>query len=254
MRSVNSPDLDAVRSPFMTTHWSVIRTARQDDGPEAAEALEKLCRAYWPPLYAYLRRSGQSPEDAKDLVQGLFALLLSEGRLALADPRRGRFRSFLLTALKNHMVNEWKKARRVKRGGDFVVLSLDYEKEEALYSRDLPDHLTPDLIYERRWARQLIDLAQQRLEAELAGNARKRLLLDLVSDSFWGSPPPVPFSEIAARVELSEGAAKTAASRLRHRFHAILRSLVAETLEHPADPAEVDAELRHLALQAHPDA
>lgn len=254
MKTHSPSDPESMRSPFMTTHWSLIRRAQNEESPEASEALERLCRAYWPPLYAFLRRSGQSPEDSQDLVQGLFALLLQDGRLNLADPARGRFRSFLLASLKNHMVNEWKKMRRVKRGGEYVVLSLDYQREEARYTREPPDNLTPDLVYERRWARQLVELAQQRLEAELADSPRKRLLLELVSESFWGTPPSIPFSEIAARVNLTEGAAKTASSRLRQRFHAILRGLVAETLEHPSDPNEVDAELRHLALHANPDA
>src|ERR1051325_2027095 len=142
---------------FTTTHWSVVPPAGEADPPQANEALERLCRTYWYPLYVYVRRQGNSPEDAQDLTQNFFSRLLEKDYFAKADRDRGKFRTFLLGSLKNFLVNEWKRAGRLKRGGDLTFLSIDANVAEDRYATELANESNPDAAYERRWAVTLIE-------------------------------------------------------------------------------------------------
>src|SRR6266699_5846998 len=144
--SASAPDLR-----FTTTHWSVVLMAGQADSPQANEALEKLCRTYWYPLYVYVRRQGNSPEDAQDLTQAFFSRLLEKNYLAKADRDRGKFRTFLLRSLKNFLLNEWKRAGRQKRGGGAEILSIDANVAEERYTMEPANEPNPDAAYEQRW-------------------------------------------------------------------------------------------------------
>jgi RNA polymerase sigma factor (sigma-70 family) len=154
------------RAHFVTTHWSVVLQAGERGSPDAAVALEKLCRAYWPPLYAFVRREGHGPEAAADLTQEFFSRLLQGDSLCFADPGKGRFRSFLLALLKRMLVSEWRHERRQKRGGDAVVFSLDAHEAEDGYQIEPPDPMTPETVFERRWAETALDRVLDRLETE----------------------------------------------------------------------------------------
>jgi RNA polymerase sigma factor (sigma-70 family) len=232
-------------SPFVTTHWSLVLAAGHRQAPDSEAALEQLCRTYWPPLYAYVRRSGRSPEDAQDLTQGFFAHLLTDQRLGTADPDRGRFRSFLLTSLQRFLINDWKRATREKRGGGAALLSFDCDPEEALYAREPADGVTPEHLFERRWATRLLETTLAKLGEDYRA-AGQAALFDALKGYVWGDAGDVSYAEIGARIGLTEGAVKVAVHRLRGRFRERLRGLVSDTVANPEDPAEIDAELRHL--------
>src|SRR5438445_1729020 len=159
------PALDK-RQWFATTHWSVVLTAGQNSSPQAAEALEKLCRTYWYPLYAYVRRQGHSPPDAQDLTQEFFARLLARNYLGTVGREKGKFRSFLLAALNHFMADERDRARAAKRGGGKALISLDEEDAETRYQADMASSLPPDKIFEKRWATTLLEQAFSKLREE----------------------------------------------------------------------------------------
>lgn len=229
-------------APFATTHWSVVAAAGQGSSPGAQAALEKLCATYWFPLYAFARRQGSSPEDAQDLTQEFFCRLLEKNHLAKADPNRGRFRSFLLASMKNFLANDWKRMGRLKRGGGMEFISFDAEEAENRYAVEAPDESNPDSEYETRWAVTLVDqvLGALRQEFDAADKAR---LFDGLKGFIWGDKRTSSYQEIAAQLNLSEGAAKVAVHRLRQRFRELLRAEVARTVARPED---IDGELRHL--------
>ena len=168
--------------------------------PQAAEALEKLCRAYWYPLYVYVRRQGNSPEDAQDLTQDFFSRLLEKNYLAKADRDRGRFRTFLLGSLKNFMVNEWKRAGRLKRGGGLEFLSIDANVAEDRYAAEPADESNPDAAYEQRWAVTLIEQVLATLRRELTGADKARLFEEL-KGFIWGDKSTASYAEIAGAFE-----------------------------------------------------
>jgi len=235
--SASVPDLR-----FTTTHWSVVLLAGQADSPQAADALEKLCRTYWYPLYVYVRRQGNSPEDAQDLTQDFLSRLLEKNYLAKADRDRGKFRTFLLGSLKNFLVNEWKRAGRLKRGGDLTFLSIDANVAEDRYATEPANESNPDAAYEQRWAVTLIEqvLTALRLEFNAADKAR---LFEELKGFIWGDKTTASYAEIAGQLNLTEGNVKVAVHRLRHRFRELLRAEVAHTVARPED---IDDELRHL--------
>jgi len=226
---------------FTTTHWSVVLAAATADSPCAAHSLEQLCRAYWHPLYAYVRRKGHNPEDAQDLTQQFFARLLQDNRLSLADQSRGRFRTFLLSALQNFLINEWTKAGRQKRGAGIEFVPLHTEDPENPYAAEPMDGRTPETIYEERWAAALMTRAFDRLRDEY-GAERERLLAAL-KPFVWGEKSGASHVEIAAALGLSAGAVRVAVHRLRRRYRESLRQEIASTV---ATPEDVDDELRHL--------
>ena len=210
--------------------------------PGAQEALEKLCGTYWFPLYAFARRQGNSPEDAQDLTQDFFSRLLEKNYLAKADPDRGKFRTFLLKSLKNFLVNEWKRAGRLKRGGGLEFLSIDADAAEDRYAAEASDESNPDAEFERRWAVTLIEQVLSALRQEF-GAADKARLFEELKGFIWGNQITASYAEIALQVNLSEGSVKVAVHRLRQRFRELLRAEVAHTVARPED---IDVELRYL--------
>jgi len=227
---------------FTTTHWSVVLAAGQSTAPGAQEALETLCQAYWYPLYAYVRRQGHSPEDAQDLTQDFFARFLDKQYFKLADPARGRFRTFLLTAMKHFLANEWKKAHREKRGSGLAAISLDAEAAEQRYAAEPVEETNPETIYERRWAATLLEGVLELLQREWAA-ADKGWQFEELKAGLWGGSNAPSYADIAARRGTTETAIKMAAHRLRQRYRELLRSEIAHTVD---SPMEVDGELRHL--------
>lgn len=227
---------------FATTHWSVVLAAGQSADAQASVALEQLCRTYWYPLYAYVRRRGYSPEDAQDLTQQFFALFLKKECFRLADRSRGRFRTFLLHALEHFLINEWKRAQCAKRGGSRPLLSLDVAEAEHRYALEPATTLTPERAYEKQWAATLLAQVLSGLKQEYADAGNARVFAEL-ADLLWGRDAAVSFAAIGARLGLTEGAARAAMHRLRTRYRERLRREVAQTV---AEPGEVDEELRYL--------
>jgi DNA-directed RNA polymerase specialized sigma24 family protein len=227
---------------FATTRWSVVLAAGgESDGERAREALEALCRTYWYPLYAFLRRRGIDYNEACELTQAFFTRLLEKNFLQTVRRERGRFRSFLLVSLKHFLANEWDRARAQKRGGGRAVVSLDIEDAERRYGLEPSHEMTAETLFERRWALTMLDetLACLRAEAESAGKAR---LFDRCRDFLTGAGDD-SYREAAATLEMTEGAVKVAIHRMRRRVRDLLRERIAETV---ADPADIDGEIRHL--------
>jgi RNA polymerase sigma-70 factor (ECF subfamily) len=227
---------------FATTHWSVVLAAASAESPQATEALEKLCQTYWYPLYAFVRRRGYSPEDAQDTTQEFFARLLAKQWLRAADQSRGRFRTFLLGAFTHFLANEWHRARCEKRGGGQAFFSWDQAIAESRYREEPADDLTPDTLYQKRWAATLLEQALARLGQEYAASS-KADFFEAVKVFVWGEKAPVPQVRIAAELGLSEGAFKVAVHRLRRRYRDLLRAEIAQTV---ASAEDVEGELREL--------
>jgi RNA polymerase sigma factor (sigma-70 family) len=227
---------------FCTTHWSVVLQAGGPDSPQAAEALEWLCRAYWYPLYAYVRRQGHPFADAQDLTQEFFARLLERPFLQSADRNRGRFRTFLLTSLKHFLINEWKQANRQKRGGGHPLLSLDAERTETRFLAEPADERTPEKAFERQWAMVVLARVLDQLQAEFAVAGRVPVFAELKS-FLTGDDRECSYAEIARRLEMTEGNLKVTVHRLRHRYRELLRKEVSLTVE---DPEAIDEEIREL--------
>jgi RNA polymerase sigma-70 factor (ECF subfamily) len=227
---------------FVTTHWSVVLTAGRSDTTRARDALARLCQTYWYPLYAYVRRLGNSPPDAQDLTQEFFARLLEKNYLAGADESRGRFRSFLLAALKHFLANEWDKARAQKRGGGQIPISIDLGTAETSCGFEPVDNLTAEKIYERRWALTLLEQVLRRLREEHVRDGKEKLFEQLKA-TLTEASRTVAYAEIARRLDTTEGAVKVAVHRLRQRYREVLRAEIADTV---ASPGEVEDELRNL--------
>ena len=216
--------------------------AGQTQTPESKEALATLCEKYWQPLYAYTRRRGYTVEQAQDLTQEFFARLIEKNYLAAARPDRGRFRSFLLTALKHFLAKELECARAQKRGGGQVLLSLDFDAAEGGYQAKVADDETPETVYERRWAVTLLDQSLRRLRTEYAQTGKEILFCHL-KEFLTSGGSRTPYAQVAVKLGISEGAVKVAVHRLRNRFGALLREEVAQTLP---SPIYVEDELRGL--------
>jgi len=227
---------------FVATRWSVVLQAGRESSPQAGAALETLCRTYWYPLYAFVRRQGYQPHDAQDLTQSFFARLLEKRSFGLADPRRGRFRSFLLKSLKNFLINEHQKLKVQKRGGQLHFVSLDQETAETRYQFEPSHELTPEKLFERRWALTLVEGVLLKLRKEYASSGRKDLF-DQLKPALLGDVRSIGYKALAGELKMSEGSIKVAVHRLRQRYRALFRSEVADTV---ADAREVDEELRHI--------
>ncbi len=229
-------------SSLATTHWSVVLTAGSDKDPRATESLERLCRDYWPPLYAHARCRGHSPEDAQDLTQEFFRRLLEKQWLREADQRRGRFRCFLLTAFNHFLANEWDRAHTLKRGGGQPPLPFDTVVAEQLCEVENDGGLNAEELYERNWALRLLAQVRDRLKAEyLSGSTEARF--DLLEQFLPGEDAPLTYVQAAARAGVPEGTLKSDVHRLKQRYAQLLREEVAHTVN---GPDEVDEELRHL--------
>ena len=239
---------DSTESPFRaaavfrTTHWSMIVEAGSNDSVRSAAAMEELCQRYWYPLYAYVRRRGHSHADAADLTQTFFTRLLEKSSIARVSPGTGRFRSFLLASMKNFLINEWDSANRLKRGGGTKTFSLDDSTAEELYRQEPAHHAAPDKLFDHRWAVSMLEIALARLRAEFVASERADLY-DVLKPALTAEKLADPYSAVAARFGLTEGALRVAIHRLRKRLGELLRAEVAQTVEKPED---VDEELRYL--------
>jgi RNA polymerase sigma factor (sigma-70 family) len=227
---------------FPPTLWTMVLLAGGEPGDQAGDALAQLCQRYWYPLYAYLRRRGQSAHDAEDLTQGFFLHLLSRRGLAKVQRQRGKFRSFLLSSLQNYVSDEWDRSRAQKRGGGAALVSLDAQDAEKRYSAEPAGPMDPELLFEHRWAVTILDRALERLEAEYqaAGKAQRFEALRIF---LTGEPQGVSYAETGARIGLSDGAVKVAVLRMRQRYRELVRGEIAHTIESEAD---IDEEMRHL--------
>ncbi len=210
--------------------------------PDADVALEELCRTYWYPLYAYIRRHGHSKEDAEDLAQSFFARFLQKNCVEKLRSEHGKFRAFLLASLKHFLANEWDRSQRQKRGGGVPLLSLDWQNADTRYQIDPPDHLSPDRLYDRAWAVTLLERVIVRLRDEnlAAGNAG---LFEPLKPFLMVGRGDVPYAQAAAGLGMTEGAARVAVHRLRRRYRELLREEICQTL---SDPAQAEEEMRAL--------
>lgn len=227
---------------FPTTHWSIVLQAGHTPSPRSQAALEKLCRAYWYPLYTFVRRQGHGPDAAQDLTQAFFAHFLETDSLKRADPCKGRFRSFLVGALKHFLVNEWLREHRQKRGDGYVVFSLDEMDPETRLAIEPTDELTPELAYERRWAEAVLAQVLVRLQREFAADGQAGRF-EALKVFLLAGQEPASYAAVAAQLGLSEAAVKSAIYRMRQRYGELIRAEIAHTV---ASPAEVEDELRHL--------
>jgi RNA polymerase sigma-70 factor (ECF subfamily) len=227
---------------FATTRWSLVLAAQRDGSSAADQALTALCETYWYPLYAFLRSRGRSVEDAQDLTQAFFARVLEKHAFRQADPARGRFRSFLLTAIKNFAANEYDREVAKKRGGGAATISLELEGAEGRFQMEPPSHETPERIFDRHWALTLLDRVLSRLKTEMAVGGRQAQF-DGLKTYLTGDEPQLSYAQTAEKLGMSEGAVKVAVHRLRRRFGDVLRDEIAQTV---SSPEEVEDELRHL--------
>ena len=226
---------------FPATKWSVILRANAGSSPLSRAALEELCRLYWPPLYAYLRRSGRTPHDAQDLVQGYLARLLERNDLATVNPEKGRFRSYLLAGLRNYLVSEVRQAGTIKRGGQVETISLDLENAEAICSAAVADGATPDFSFDRRWAETILEQALDKLRQENAARGKEMvyetlkpcLAADAIDD----------YAVLGRQLAMTPGAVGVAVHRLRLRLRELVRSAVSDTVGSEAD---LEEEMRNL--------
>jgi DNA-directed RNA polymerase specialized sigma24 family protein len=226
---------------FASTHWSVVLLAGKEHSPESAAALEKLCRAYWYPLYSFTRRQGYGPHEAADLTQDFFSHLLATNALASVDRGKGKFRSFLLASLKNLLANEWNRARCQKRGGGAPLFSLDEGTAEGRYQLEPADDLTPDKMFQRRWAETILGRALDRLRRE-CDDAEKTRRFDEVKTFLLGERTD-SLAAAAARLNLSLAALKGLVHRLRRRFRELIRDEISQTVSRPED---IEQEIRDL--------
>lgn len=227
---------------FSTTHWSIVLSAGKNPSEGSAEALEKLCRSYWYPLYAYIRRRGHGPEEAEDLTQEFFARLLTSNGLSGVDRARGKFRSFLLAALNHFLANEWDRATAAKRGGAQRLISLDDEDAEERYRLEPGSDATSEKVFERSWARTLLAQALARLRDEFSAVGKadqfEQLKCFLTEETGDGG-----YTAAAERLKMSTGAVAVAVHRLRQRYRELVRAEIARTV---TTPLEVEEEVHHL--------
>ena len=228
---------------FTTTQWSLVRTVKTDETSltNAKDALEQLCRSYWYPLYAFVRSRGYSAEDSQDLTQAFFTELIDKKGFASADQTRGRFRSYLLGAMKHFLANEWNRGKTKKRGGDFRFIEWDSLEPEARYARTYTESSSPEHLFDQEWALETITAALQSLRSEMerAGKGKQFQLLkgSLTLEN------EISRQEIAERQGMSEDAVKVAIHRLRKRYRKLLRDAIAETVSSETD---LDEEMRYL--------
>jgi RNA polymerase sigma factor (sigma-70 family) len=227
---------------FATTHWTVVLAAGQSHTPQSDSALEQLCRGYWFPLYAYVRRRGHAKADAEDLTQTFFARLLAKNFLENLDSEKGKFRAFLLAALKHFLANEWDKVRAQKRGGGQALLSLDWQTADTKFQVAATGEPRPDQAFDREWALALLARVIERLQSECEAEGRAKLFAQLKNFLMAGQGESAQ-AEVARALGMEEGAVRVAIHRLRKRYRALLRDEISQTL---ADPAMVDEEMRAL--------
>lgn len=232
----------ATKDEFVTTHWSVVISASHKSSPDSSRALEKLCEAYWYPLYAYVRRRVSDVGQAQDLTQSFFSTLLEKNYLRSATPQRGRFRAFLLTAFQHFLSKEWDKAKAKKRGGGRISLSLDFESADSKYRIEPCAGMTAEQLYDREWAVALLGQVMDRLEDEFIQSGKAAQFEHLKAFAV-GEHPGTTYGEVAQKLGMTEAATKMVASRMRRRYRELLRQEIAHTV---IGPEEVDDEIRNL--------
>lgn len=235
------PGTGAGTARFVTTHWSLVARATSLTASTEA-ALVDLCNTYWRPLYIFVRRRGFTPQEAEDLTQAFFAYFLAAGHLSRADPQRGRLRSYLVGCLENFLRNEWRRSRAQKRGNGQVCIALDGPIGEELLSAAGSESESPDVAYDRQWARSLLDRVFQRLRDEWLKEKGEALFEELQAH-LWGDPTQRSYADLAARFGMTQVHMRVTVHRLRQRYRELLREAVAQTV---ANPEEVDDELRYL--------
>ena len=227
---------------FLTTHWSVVLTAGRESSSAGAAALEQLCRTYWFPLFAFLRRKGFGDEDAKDLTQQFFTRLLERNDFRGVEARKGKFRTFLLTSLTHFVSNERDRAQAAKRGGGKIIFSLDAIPPEQFQRVEPASDLSPDKLFDQRWAMTLLDTAVMRLQAEMT-DADRAGQFELLKKFLTEEPAEGEYIELAKRLGNSSQAVAVAVHRLRQRYRQLVRAEVANTV---SSPTEIEEEMRHL--------
>ena len=228
---------------FAATRWSlVLAAAGGADAARAADAMAELCRIYWYPLYAYIRRRGHSSHEAEDLTQEFFLRLLAKEDFAGVDRRKGKFRAFLLAAMKHFLANQWDRCQAQKRGGAERILSLDTVSAEIRYRLEPSHNLTPEKLFERQWAMTVLERVLARLQGELDA-AGKTVLFQGLKPFLTGGRPAASYAEVAVELQMSEGAVKVAVHRLRRRFRELLKEEIAQIV---TGPEEIDDEIRYL--------
>jgi len=236
------PNSEAGRVLFATTHWSVVLAAAREHTPQSAAALERLCRIYWYPLYAYVRRRGQPPADAQDLTQEFFARLLAGNYLQTVAREKGKFRSFLLAAMNHFLSDQRDRANAAKRGGGRTLISLDEEEAEDRYRADISTPLSPDMIFEKRWATTLLEQAFEKLGQEFAASGKaerfERLKIFLEDGT-----EPGDYAKLGSELGMAANTVAAAVHRLRERYRELVRAEIAHTV---AAPSDVNDEMQHL--------
>jgi RNA polymerase sigma factor (sigma-70 family) len=230
------------RQGFEATRWSLVLAAQGDDTVKAGNALAELCRVYWYPLYAFVRRMGRTSEEAEDLTQEFFARVIEHSYFDAAAQAKGKFRTFLLTAFRHFLANEWDKTRAQKRGGGVPVLSIDQQQAEERFDLEPADPASPEKLYERQWALTVLEESLSQLEQELIAEGRHELF-DALKSSLALQDRQMTYTELATRLGMTESSVKVTLHRLRKRYRALLRSTIEQTV---SSPAEVDEEIRHL--------
>jgi RNA polymerase sigma-70 factor (ECF subfamily) len=245
--SSSTPDPDRTRRMqvrFDATSWTAVMAAGGGETPEAQVALTQLCQDYWPPLHAYVRRLGKSREEALDLTQQFFYVLLSKNYLGAADRRKGKFRTFLLTALNRFLTNDWQKSQALKRGGGVLSISLDDDQDGEGSAVQPSTEISPLKLFEQRWASTILQAAMNRLEAELSAAGKEKnfkILRPFLDDKYaYGG-----YNELAGQLDMSQNAIRVTVHRLRAQLAELVRAEVARTMANPT-PEEVEEEVQHL--------
>ena len=239
---MSSESSTAPRDVFVTTRWTMVLSAGRKSSPHSDRALAELCQTYWYPLYAYIRRQGRTKEDAEDLVQAFFARFLEKNYLEGLAAERGKFRAFLLAALKHFLANEWDKTQAQKRGGGAEHLSLDWQDADERFHLDPPDPTNPERLFDREWALALLARVIARLAAECMQDGKAELFARAKGFLTVGQDA-IPYADAARELGLDEGALRVAVHRLRKRYRALLREEIAQTL---VEPGQVEEELGSL--------
>jgi RNA polymerase sigma-70 factor (ECF subfamily) len=233
---------DKRSSSFATTHWSLVLAAGETRNPDSQSALAALCKSYWYPVYALVRYMGNDADSARDLTQGFFVHLLEKHALKVASPDRGRFRNFLKTSLRNYLDHEREKSQAKMRGGGVSILNIDFDTAESQYLVEPVHRETPETLFEKQWARALLGRALDSLAEEMQGE-ENRIRFQRLSPFLTEEMTGVSYRQVAAELQMSEGAVKGAVHRIRKRFGKLLREEVGQTV---SVPGEVDDEIRYL--------
>ena len=243
--SKSQPNANPQIAQFATTRWSVVLAAAgQNATSRSREALSVLCASYWYPLYAYVRRQGYSADEAQDLTQEFFVRFLERDFLQLVNPERGRFRSYLLSALKHFLSDQWDRARALKRGGGQKAISLDLKDAEGRYAVEPAKGLSAEQVFERQWTLTVLDRVLCRLQAEYA-NSGKSKIFERLKEFLTGDSGKDSYAQAAVALDMTEGAVKVAAHRMRRRYAQLLQEEITETV---TTPDEVEDEIRHLFM------